>query len=154
MIEVQAPNEYEIDDDPVIFLAGSIEMGLAEKWQDRVVKAIADEHCLVLNPRRDDFQANAVQEASNPYFSEQVNWELDGIEVADVILFYFDPATKSPITLMELGLMAKSFDKQLIVCCPKTFWRRGNVEIVCDRHNLTLVETFEQMVEELREWLS
>ena len=53
MIEIQAPKPFEFADDPLIFLAGSIEMGLAEKWQDRVVKALADESCTILNPRRD-----------------------------------------------------------------------------------------------------
>lgn len=45
-----------------------------------------------------------VQEASNPQFRQQVEWELNALSVADLIVFYFDPATRSPITLLELGL--------------------------------------------------
>ena len=113
MIEVKAPNYYQRahSDDRIVFLAGSIEMGTAEKWQDKVVTALADINTIVLNPRRDDFDPKASQEADNPYFAEQVNWELDALEVADVLVFYFDPNTKSPITLMELGLMANVREK-------------------------------------------
>ena len=150
MIEVQAPNEYD-NDRLSIFLAGSIEMGAAEKWQDRIVKALSDTDCLVLNPRRDDFDPKASQEADNPYFAEQVNWELDALEVADVLVFYFDPNTKSPITLMELGLMANVREK-VIVCCPEGFWRRGNVQIVCERNQITMVNTIEELITKAR-WL-
>ena len=147
MIEVKAPNEYEyeIDDDPTIFLAGSIEMGVAERWQDKVVNALAGYDCLVLNPRRDDFDPTAKQEASDPYFSTQVNWELDAIEASDIVLFYFDPATKSPITLLELGLVATARSRA-IVCCPEGFWRRGNVEIVCKRKGIILLNTLEELI--------
>jgi hypothetical protein len=49
----------------------------------------------------------------------------DGI----VICVYFDPKGQSPITLLELGLF---HDKDIIVCCPEGFWRKGNVDVnVC-----------------------
>ena len=46
---------------------------------------------------------------------------------------YIDPETKSPITLMELGIHAHG-SKIIIMCCPDGFYRKGNVEIVCDRY--------------------
>jgi hypothetical protein len=83
-----------------------------------------------------------------------VNWELDAMDQSDIIVFYFDPDTKSPVTLMELGLHANSGSATLIVCCPEGFWRRGNVEIVCDRfRDITLVNTFSELVDELRDML-
>jgi hypothetical protein len=151
MIEIQAPKPFEFADDPLIFLAGSIEMGLAEKWQDRVVAGLADTSCTILNPRRDDFDPAAKQEASNPYFAEQVNWELDALDFADIILFYFDPNTKAPITLMELGLHAET-GQRILVCCPEGFWRRGNVEIVCARYGITMVNTLEELISKAK-WL-
>jgi hypothetical protein len=45
---------------------------------------------------------------------------------------------------MELGLYANS--GKVIVCCPDGFWRKGNVEIVCRRHNVTLVNSFDELV--------
>ena len=69
---------------------------------------------------------------------------LEGQERATAIAMYFDPATKAPITLLELGLFARS--GKVIVCCPPGFWRRGNVEIVCARYRVDLVENLSELV--------
>lgn len=153
MIEVKAPNYYQRahSDDRIVFLAGSIEMGEAELWQDKVVTALADTDTIVLNPRRDDFDPTWTQGWENPNFVEQVNWEMDALEVADVIVFYFDPNTKSPITLMELGLYAKKGN--VIVCCPNGFWRKGNVDILCKRYKLPTADSLEMMTKMLRYWI-
>jgi hypothetical protein len=131
-----------------VFLGGSIEMGLAEPWQERLVNEFKDTDIRFLNPRRDDWDSSWVQEASNPQFNQQVTWELDALDYSDLIVFYFDPNTKSPITLMELGLYAAS--GKVIVCCPAGFWRKGNVEIVCQRHDVTLVNSFDELVVAVR----
>lgn len=60
-----------------------------------------------------------------------ITWELDALDLADFIIMYFDPATKSPISLLELGLYSST--GKLVVCCPDGFWRKGNVDIVCKR---------------------
>ena len=73
-----------------------------------------------------------------------MEWELDTQEAADVIAMYFDPATKAPISLLELGLFASS--GKMIVCCPEGFWKRGNVQIVCARFGIELVGTLEELV--------
>lgn len=133
---------------PMIFLGGSIEMGQAEDWQTRLKKAMTDFDVILLNPRRDDWDSSWVQSINNPQFNEQVTWELDALDAADTIVFYFDPNTKSPITLMELGLYAKGH--HVIACCPDGFWRKGNVEIVCNRLNIQMVNTFAELLFELQ----
>ena len=146
MKHIKSPERYYNDSIFInVFLGGSIEMGLAEPWQDRLVNEFKDSDIRFLNPRRDDWDSSWVQEASNPQFAQQVNWELDALEYSDLIVFYFDPNTKSPITLMELGLYASS--GKVIVCCPDGFWRKGNVEIVCQRHGVTLVNSFDELVD-------
>ena len=82
------------------------------------------------------------QDASFQPFNEQVSWELDHIDQADMILMYFDPDTKSPITLLELGLLTANADK-VLVCCPEGYWRKGNVDIVCQRYGISQVDTKE-----------
>ena len=57
---------------------------------------------------------------------------------------YFDPNTKSPISLLELGLFAHS--KKLIVCCPEGFWRKGNVDIVCDKYGIPNYDSLEKLL--------
>jgi hypothetical protein len=122
--------------DRVVFLAGSIEMGTAADWQTTLAAALADRDGAILNPRRDEWDASWRQSIEEPKFREQVEWELDGLDRADVIAMWFVPETKSPITLLELGLCARG--GKLIVGCPLGFWRRGNIEVVCARHAVPL----------------
>ncbi len=119
-----------------IFLAGSIEMGAAEDWQSQTTKLLREHDMTVLNPRRDDWDATWEQSMDAPQFREQVQWELEALERADVILMHFCLGTYSPISLLELGLFARS--GKLVVSCPPEFWRHGNVHITCVRHRVPL----------------
>lgn len=121
------------------FLAGSIEMGSAEDWQKDMESFLGGLGFDVFNPRRDDWDSSWEQRFTNPQFYQQVSWELDALEHADRILFYFAPGTKSPISLLELGIYAHS--RKAIVVCPEGFWRRGNVEMVCARYDIRLFES-------------
>ena len=117
-----------------IFLAGSIEMGNAENWQEPLSNRLIDSGWVIFNPRRDDWDNSLTQEFETPQFYQQVTWELNALEQSDLIIMYFDPNTKSPISLLELGLYARS--GKLIVVCPDGFWRKGNVDIVCNYYNV------------------
>lgn len=129
-----------------VFLAGSIEMGTAENWQEKIEQQFNNELNIVfLNPRRDDWDASWKQDKNDPPFFAQVNWELTHLEMADLIVVYFDPKTKSPITMLELGLFAST--NKLIVCCPKGFWRKGNIDIVCDRYQIKQVKDLNTIID-------
>jgi hypothetical protein len=148
-IEVQAPNEVVLDTEYVnVFLAGSIEMGVAEKWQEKVIAALSDRPIRFLNPRREDWDSSWKQDIDNENFVEQVMWELESLEMAHIIIMYFDPNTKSPISLLELGLHAK--EQKLIVLCPEGFWRKGNVDVVCEYYGINQVDTFDELIEFIR----
>lgn len=148
MIEIQAPNKSPNDDRKSVFLAGSIEMGTAEKWQERMIRELADEDIVFYNPRRDDWDSSWAQTIEDTQFNEQVTWELEHLEKADIIALYFDPATRSPISLLELGLHART--GSLIVCCPEGFWRKGNVDIVCNEYQIEQVTSIEKLIEAVR----
>ncbi len=139
-------------DERAVFLAGSIEMGAAGPWQAAVERALADLPVVILNPRRDEWDASWEQSISNPQFRGQVEWELDGQQRADVIAMHFDPATKAPITLLELGLFAAS--GKVVACCPPGYWRRGNVEVVCCRYGVPLVNDLADLIAAVRERLT
>lgn len=132
---------------PSVFLAGSIEMGKAELWQERLAKDIGHEkkNLYVYDPRRDDWDSSWEQNINNEQFSQQVRWELDHIGKANLVVFYFDKNTQSPITLMELGLVAGS-GKPAVVFCPEGFWRKGNVDIICEVYNIPMAKTYEDLV--------
>ncbi|KAJ6459252.1 hypothetical protein C8R45DRAFT_1030887, partial [Mycena sanguinolenta] len=128
-----------------IFLAGSIEMGASEDWQTALTANLAHLPITIMNPRRDAWDGSWEQDISNLVFKQQVDWELDGQDRADIIAMFFHPGTKAPISLLELGLYAPS--GKMVVCCPEGFYRRGNVQIVCDRFGIELVDTMEQLTE-------
>jgi len=125
-----------------VFLAGSIEQNLAEDWQTIIGNWFLSLGWNVFNPRRTDWDSSWIQSYDNPQFNQQVSWELNALEKSDVILMYLDPNTKSPISLLELGLHATS--KKLYVVCPDGFWRRGNVEMVCSTYDIPLFNTLEE----------
>lgn len=132
-----------------VFLAGSIEMGKAEDWQTKLTKEFKkSQDVTILNPRRDDWDSTWKQEIGNKKFKEQVTWELEALELADVIALYFDPTTQSPISLLELGLFARS--GKLVVYCPEPFYRKGNVDIVCERWSITNCNSWESFVKEVK----
>ena len=134
-----------------IFLAGSIEMGKAINWQVDISTRLSPYAVTLLNPRRGHWDASLVQDISDDEFRQQVEWELDCLDRCTAIVMFFDPAALAPISLMELGLYARS--GRLVVCCPEGFWRRGNVQIVCKRFGVKLVETLEELVESVLEMI-
>ena len=151
MIEIMAPKKVK-KEGKLVFLAGSIDMGAAEDWQSRVVNEFENEKVTFLNPRREDWDKSWKQDIENPEFREQVQWELDNQRKADVIAMYFAPDSKSPISLLELGLFADT--GKMIVCCPDGFYRKGNVDIVCKKYNVEEVETFKDFIAKIREKLN
>lgn len=126
-----------------IFLAGSIEMGTAVNWQEKITEELMGLVSCIFNPRRDDWDSSWHKDSAE--FIKQVNWELDALDKSEHIFMYFDPKTKSPISLLELGLFASS--GKLFVCCPEGFWRKGNVDIVCERYEIPNDVTLDSAIE-------
>ena len=150
--EIKAPNKIptailKLDDMVKIFTAGSIEMGKAIAWQEKLVKSFKDNDRLIfMNPRRTDWDSSWIQDPTpGTQFHTQVSWELDHIDMADIVVFYFDPKTQSPITLLELGHSLNN-GNNVIVCCPDGYFRKGNVVITCARHSIEVLNTFDELV--------
>lgn len=131
------------------FLAGTIDMGGSVDWQKETVERIEaiEPASDIYNPRRDDWNSSWVQTSEDPQFYQQVNWELDALDKADIIIMNFLATSKSPITLLELGLYASS--GKLIVCCPDEFWRSGNVNIVCNNYCVPVYKTMDDLLKSL-----
>lgn len=142
---IYSPHPIPASSLPKIFLSGSIDNGQAVDWQTRLCHACAELEAIFLNPRRPDWDSTWEPVKSNPLFREQVTWELDSLEKADFIVVYITADSKAPITLLELGLHARQ--PNLIVCCEEGFWRKGNVDIVCERYGIKQVEDFDELVE-------
>src|ERR1035437_22721 len=91
MIEIKSPNRFNKSPGKfTIFLAGSINQGKSVDWQATIVEVMKDEDVLFYNPRRDFWDSSWKESLDNPKFVEQVNWELDHLNMADLIIFYFE----------------------------------------------------------------
>lgn len=134
-----------------VFLAGSIEMGNAVLWQKQMATELSTLPITVNNPRRGAWDPNVSKDAKDEAFAAQVKWELSALEHADVICFFLDELTLSPVSLLELGLWAHS--GKVIVCCGDGFWRGGNVHLVCERYGVPFVKTFAELVPAIKERL-
>ncbi|MEP7092604.1 MAG: nucleoside 2-deoxyribosyltransferase domain-containing protein [Flavobacterium sp.] len=143
----KAPEEIPLQNDiKTIFLAGSIEMDKAIDWQKQCEKALKDNY-IIFNPRRDEWNNSWSQTIENDNFNEQVTWELNALEKADIIIMYFADDTMSPISLLEFGLYAQSNKMKVVV--EEKFWRKGNIDIVCKRYQVQQFKTLEQLIESL-----
>ena len=146
--EVKAPGKYDTGKRYTIFLAGAIDQGKAVNWQEMVARALDEFDILVLNPRRENWNDKVEQVASNPEFREQVEWELDAQEAADMVIFVFTKDSKAPITFLEFGLFAPT--KDAVVCAEEGFYRQGNLDIVAERHKVPMYHNLDEMIVDLQ----
>ena len=75
---------------PTIFLAGSIEMGAAEEWQNVIEKTFENEEVTFFNPRRNDWDSSWTHDGEQ--FNTQVNWELNALD--ESCLLYTSPSPR------------------------------------------------------------
>lgn len=147
-IIVTAPESFhnpEWVDHVAIFLAGSIDNGVAPDWQKDVLEALRDKNVMLMNPRRKDWDPNS----GDNEVERQVNWELEAMEYANYIIMYLAEGSKAPISLLELGLEAQS--GRILVAAHPTYYRRVNVRVVCERNNIPLFETLEELIQAISE---
>lgn len=124
-----------------IFLAGTIDMGNSRDWQAELLEHFSDKDgkYLLFNPRQENW--NGGKDGEMDY---QVNWELEHLEQADIIIMYIIGSSKSPITLLEMGLHARS--GKLIVACEPDFYRYDNVRITCAYYGIPLYSSLEELL--------
>lgn len=145
---IKAPESLKNINGFSIFLAGSIDGGEAVDWQTKLTNALKNENITILNPRRDDWDKNIKEDINDENFNEQVNWELDAQEKADIIIMYFSSESKAPISLLELGLFANT--GKMIVFCENGYWKKGNVDIVCEKFDVEQVKSFEELLSNIK----
>lgn len=57
---------------------------------------------------------------------------------------YFGKDSKSPISLLEMGLYART--GKLLIVCPEGFWRKGNVDITAEKYGVKQFETINDVI--------
>lgn len=151
MIVVKAPGNFEqyLGRKYTVFLAGSIEGDTAEQWQTKVANELTNTDMVLVNPRRDDWDSSWKTTKNSPQFREQVLWEQEALNACDAIALYFDKDTKSPISLMELGLFAAT--GKIVMYCPDGFWKKGNVDIVAELYGIPQAADWGEFVTLIRQ---
>lgn len=149
MIQIKPPYKFK---SAKVFLAGSIEQGLAEHWQEKVYRSLSESNilCVIYNPRRDDWDSSWT--ADSEELKNQIQWELENLKDSDIILFYFDPSTKSPISLLEFGKYIDNLSKKIIIVCPDGFYRKTNVVETAKfyKYDGSIFNTLDEGIDELK----
>jgi hypothetical protein len=129
---VTAPDLLVERDGISVFLAGGI-TGCPD-WQSEVIELLREDinlrgsvgdNAYVLNPRRPDFDVN-----NHTLSEQQIRWEFEHINRADLMLFWFPAETLCPITLYELGRAVGSNKKVFIGIHPE-YKRKFDLEVQC-----------------------
>jgi hypothetical protein len=140
-----------------VFLGGSIDMGAARDWQSEVIQRAYDfenRDITFYNPRRNGVFSGE-QSIHNDAFATQVNWEMDRIQKCDIFLMFITAESKAPISLGEFYFALGNFldtdipvaDKtRIVVGVEPGFWRRGNIEVMCDRFSVPLLDNLDDVV--------
>lgn len=132
---IKSPSRQPITNPHAIFLAGTT---TTPDWRADLITSLSDCPITILDPLRPDWDSSWVEDLEFEPFREQVEWELDMQERADLVVIYFGPATEAPISLLEFGLYAR-LGKALVVCDPG-YRKRGNVMIACRRFGVEVVD--------------
>lgn len=140
---ISAPTKYNRLNEKIIFLSGSTENSDKDSWQDKLLKELEDLNVTMLNPYRADYNS-----LSDSELTKQIEWELDGLERADIVAIYFDSSTKAAITLLELGLSAKN--KTVVIFCEGKFWKHKEVTVVAKKYKLSVFDNYDNFVKKIK----
>jgi hypothetical protein len=136
-----------------IFLGGTTSRIDTSDWRETLSSSLCDLPVTIYNPYRADWDNSWREDINFTPFREQVEWELDKQDKADIVIVYFHPATQAPVSLLEFGICARIPGKAIVVC-PEGYWKRGNVEIVCKKFGVEMVDSVDGLREAVVKRLS
>jgi hypothetical protein len=125
-----------------VYLAGAIDMGKAVEWQSAVIEALSDfpDWLILFNPRRAQFAPEME--------TEQIQWEWDAMDHADLIFLWFPKDSLAPIAFFEAGLLMGS--NKLIIGAEPGFYRRRNLELTCPRYDVFLRDSLDALISKMK----
>ncbi|KAF7175467.1 hypothetical protein CNMCM7691_008568 [Aspergillus felis] len=143
---IYAPSEEAPRGVKSIFLAGTTNKVDPSDWRETLSTSLSDLPVTIYNPYRPDWDSSWTEDINFPPYRKQVEWELEKQDKADIVVIYFHPATQSPISLLELGICTR-VPRKAIVVCPEGYWKRGNVQIVCEKYGVEMVDNVDALRE-------
>jgi hypothetical protein len=148
-----APSEESVRGTRSVFLAGTTSKVDESDWRETLSSSLSGLPITIFNPHRADWDSTWREDIDFTPYREQVLWELDKQAKADLVVVYFHPATQAPISLLEFGLSAQSKGK-VIAVCPQGYWKRGNVQIVCQKYGVEILDNIDGLSEAIVKKLS
>lgn len=163
---VQAPAPDPASVHPrTVFLAGTTTAAQdgSGDWRDVLCHKLSNHPITFYNPLRSNWDSTWRNDVNCAPFREQTQWELDRQTRAGLVVVYLGPHTDAPVSLLELGLAAglaagpsgptpsKATDeggdnqikqkKQVLVCAHEGYKKRGNVQLLCQKFGIEMVDT-------------
>lgn len=126
-----------------IFLAGTTSATGEPDWRATLIAGLASHNVTIFNPKRDDWDSTWTEDFSDPRWAEQIQWELDMQDAADVIVVFFHGVTAAPIALAELGMSTRT--GKTVACALDGYSKRGYVEAVCRKYMAPFVRSEEDL---------
>ncbi|KAF7546920.1 hypothetical protein G7Z17_g8099 [Cylindrodendrum hubeiense] len=120
-----------------VFLAGTTSATGERDWRDALSNSLADQPVTLFNPKRTDWDSTWREDSSDKRWADQIQWELDMQDVADVIVVLFHGVTPAPISLAEMGMASRT--GKLIACALDGYSKQGYVEAVCRKYKAPFV---------------
>lgn len=141
-------DDRQDDDLPRIFMAGGISG--CPPWQDAFLETVAKVPAVFYNPRRPDFNSTDLSMTK-----EQIKWEVEHLDKADAMIFWFPCETLCPITLFELGKYAQK-GKTLFVGCHPDYARKLDVEeqLALMRIDIVVRNNIAMVIQDMTNWIA
>jgi len=143
---VEAPERYYTGD-VGLFLAGGITN--CPDWQQEIRELLKDLDIVIFNPRRKDFPIDDPDAAF-----DQIKWEFEFLNRADIILFWFSRGSLNPIVLFEYGKWLSNIKipltyKPLFIGIDPEYERRQDVELQTRFENIFYAARIQYSLEDL-----
>lgn len=126
-----------------IFLGGTASDTGEPDWRDTLNKGLADQAVAIFDPKRDDWDSTWREDFSDTRWADQIQWELDMQDTADIIVVLFHGVTAAPISLAEMGMAART--GKLIACALDGYCKKGYVEAVCRKFKAPFVRSEDEL---------
>lgn len=133
----------KLENNKSVFLAGTIDNGNSLNWQEKTIIELINlgaDNIDIYNPRR----YNWPSEDNHDEIEYQIKWEQEHLDKSDLIVMVLLDDSKSPISLLEIGLYAKS-NKLVVFCTPK-FYRWDNVRLTCEKYHIQLIQDLHPVI--------
>lgn len=137
--------------DIALYLGGTIGVSTVDRWRDDIKDDLKDVDDLVIFDPVIPNWVNVRNSKEKKFnLNKQINWELEAQEDSDYIVYYFSPYAKASFAFLELGFFSTkpptyTSASNIIVCCPKGFWKKDYIDVFCERYNIENVETLSEL---------